>query len=82
MPAPHRIGHTYHDFRGNKINDYALKSCIFFKDNGLWITRKKYRHKGWLKYERIKSPLLTFQRKRESNDIRMLCNSYWRMPSR
>jgi hypothetical protein len=38
MPAPHRIGYTYHDFRGNKINDYALKSCIFFKDNGLWIT--------------------------------------------
>jgi hypothetical protein len=30
MPAPHRVDHTYHNFRGNKINNYALKkSCIF-----------------------------------------------------
>ena len=38
MLAPHRVGRTYHNFRGNKINDYALKSCIFFEDNDLWIT--------------------------------------------
>jgi hypothetical protein len=38
MLAPHRVGRTYHNFRGNKINDYALKSCIFFENNGL---RKK-----------------------------------------
>ncbi len=29
MLVPHRIGHTYHNFRGNKINNYALRSCIF-----------------------------------------------------
>ena len=37
MLAPYRVGRKYHNFRGNKINDYALKSCIFFEDNGLWI---------------------------------------------
>jgi hypothetical protein len=36
MLAPHRAGRTYHNFRGNKINDYKMKSCIFFEDNGLW----------------------------------------------
>jgi len=24
MPAPHRVDQTYHNFRGNKINNYAL----------------------------------------------------------
>jgi hypothetical protein len=38
MLTPHRVSHTYHNFWGNKINDYAWKSCIFFEDNGLWLT--------------------------------------------
>jgi hypothetical protein len=27
--APHRINHSYHDYRKNDINDYVVKSCIF-----------------------------------------------------
>lgn len=33
MLAPHIVGRTYHNFRGNKINDYALKSSIFIESN-------------------------------------------------
>jgi len=37
MPEPHRVGHTYQNFQENKINDYKMKSCVFFEDNCLWI---------------------------------------------
>jgi hypothetical protein len=29
--APIRMAHQYHDYRGNNINDYGLKSSIFVK---------------------------------------------------
>ncbi len=37
--APLRTAHQYHDYRKIDINDYELKSCIFFKIADLW--RKK-----------------------------------------
>ena len=36
------VGRTYHNFWGNKINDYALKSCIFFKSDVLLISGRRW----------------------------------------
>jgi hypothetical protein len=33
---PFIFDHPYHKYRGYCITDYALKSCIFFKADGLW----------------------------------------------
>jgi hypothetical protein len=41
--SPHRIAHpylsrSYHNYRGNNINDYGLKSCIFAEVDDLLLT--------------------------------------------
>ena len=44
MLAPNRVGLPYHNYQGNNINNYRLKSCIFSEVDVLWITESKHTH--------------------------------------